>query len=355
MATPGEKAGRIYQRGSSWYVDIKNPDGSRYRRSVGSNRRQAERVLANKRADLIRQESEEQAGNGPTVAACWRHYIERMKEEGKPATIVTISTGRKRWAELERKSVSNLTQLEIDTIVDDMSCAVTTKNTSIKLLRAALRRSKKDGLLDRIPVALTERKHVVPLPITLSSEEFRRLFSACKGYRAQTLVMTARFAGLRHSEVRHLVLSDLDFDRGLLYVTAKPEHGWSPKNYQERPVPMVDYLATTLKAHVAAMGPRPSGLADNVPDWLFPGYRGSGPLTHVTTWGYVKAAYKAAKIGGDRPGMHRLRKTWATNLLKTCDLGTLMRLGGWNSLETVKRYIGSDDDAARAAIDAQEF
>lgn len=32
-----------------------------------------------------------------------------------------------------------------------------------------------------------------------------------------------------------------------------------------------------------------------------------------------------------------------------------MRLGGWHSLKTVERYIGNDTDAAREAIDSQEF
>ena len=354
MAAPVKKPGRIYQRGSNWYVDIKNPDGSRYRRSVGQNRRLAERVLSNKRADL-HEEEQDQSGDGPTVAACWRHYIQRIKAEGKPSTIITINTARKRWSALERKRVCNLTQIEIDTLVDNWPCAVTTKNASIKLLRAALRRAKRDGLLAHLPpVEFRERKHIVPLPLTLSAEEFRRLFSACKGYRAQTLVMVARFGGLRHSEVRHLVVSDIDSDKGVLLVTAKPEYGFSPKNYQERAVPLASVLATTLKAHIAAMPLAPNGSTDGSPDWLFPG-EGVGPLAQVTTSGYVKAAYKAAGIGGDRPGMHRLRKTWATNMLKNCGLGVLMRLGGWNSLETVKRYIGTDDDAFRAAIDAQEF
>ncbi|MBW2421926.1 MAG: hypothetical protein JRH19_25550, partial [Deltaproteobacteria bacterium] len=96
------KIGRIYQRGPMWYVDVPNPDGTRFRRSVGRNRHQAERVLANKRADLREAGAMvEEPELDPTVASCWNYYIERMVEESKPASVLNIKTNRKRWADIE--------------------------------------------------------------------------------------------------------------------------------------------------------------------------------------------------------------------------------------------------------------
>jgi len=93
-----------------------------------------------------------------------------------------------------------------------------------------------------------------------------------------------------------------------------------------------------------------------IPEWLFPGAAGDNPLSQVRTGQLVSAAYQDAGIGGHRPGLHRLRKSWATGVLrKGADLGTLMRWGGWDSLKTVEQYIGSADDAARAAIDSLDY
>ncbi len=351
------KIGRIYQRGPMWYVDVPNPDGTRFRRSVGRNRHQAERVLANKRADLREAGAMvEEPDLDPTVASCWNYYIERMVEESKPASVLNIKTNRKRWADIERKHVSRLKQDDINSIMDKMPGKPTTKNVAIKLLRAALRRSKRDKRITSIPVELDERKHVVPLPITVSKQEFRALLAACKNYRAKTLITLAMYGGLRHAECRHLTLSDINFGTMLLSITAKPEYGWSPKNYEEREIPIAPILEQTLKNHIAAMPKRSAALDElGSPRWLFPARPGNKPLTQVNTGRLVSAAYEGANIGGNRPGLHRLRKSWATNVLKTAGLGVLMRLGGWNSLETVKRYIGTDTDAARAAIESLDF
>jgi hypothetical protein len=48
----GGKIGWTHRCRSMWRFDIPNPDGTRFRRSVGSNRRSARRVLSNKREHL---------------------------------------------------------------------------------------------------------------------------------------------------------------------------------------------------------------------------------------------------------------------------------------------------------------
>lgn len=89
-----------------------------------------------------------------------------------------------------------------------------------------------------------------------------------------------------------------------------------------------------------------------MPRWMFPRHDCLLPVNRVTAWKWVRAAYADAGIGGNRPGLHRLRKSWATEVLKNSDLGTLMNLGGWNSLATVRLYISDDEEAAREAIDS---
>lgn len=355
--------GRIYKRGNQWYVDIRGADGRRLRRAAGDNRRNALRLLANLR-EKIRLAAPTNAARGdeqeepaqPTVGACWNHYIRRLEAECKPSSVGTAKYVRKRWGGLERKRVSSLQQADIDDLVDAMPGKITTANNSIKTLRAALRRAKRDGLIDAIPVRLDERKHIVPLPLTVSKQEFRVLLSGAEDYRAKTLLMLANYAGLRQQEGLFLILADIDWGKGMLSVTAKPNYGWSPKNYEEREVPLSKILFQALKNHIALMPARKKWeIENNTPEWLFIGRKTGHPMSRPTASRLIRLAFDDANIGGERPGLHRLRKTWATNVLKTSGLGVLMRLGGWNSLETVRRYIGTDDDAARAAIDSLEF
>ena len=145
--------GRIYKRGSSWVVDIIEHSGYRFRRAVGTNRAQAQRILANKQADLrdAREDTPDDGigtVEGPTVAAVWRYYISRMKAECKPATVTTVTSVQKRWAVLDNRRVYALTQDDISAVVDAMPTAITTKNTAIKIFRAALRRMVRDKKMD---------------------------------------------------------------------------------------------------------------------------------------------------------------------------------------------------------------
>ncbi len=63
----------------------------------------------------------------------------------------------------------------------------------------------------------------------------------------------------------------------------------------------------------------------------------------ITNTGYIQTLIKTtlAEHGVTEFSFHRLRHTWATRLHEAgVDLATIMALGGWRSLEGVKRYLG---------------
>ena len=69
------------------------------------------------------------------------------------------------------------------------------------------------------------------------------------------------------------------------------------------------------------------------------------------------AACKRAKIQTGRNsggvGFHTLRHTGATRMLEAgVDVKTVMRLGGWKSLDILERYLHPTDEAARTAVEA---
>lgn len=357
-----DKRGRIYERDGRFYVDIKMPDGSRFRRSSGKQLKTARSVLSRKREEI--REWEETNAPG-TFAACWSHYLKRLSIEGKKTSVATAAHRRKHWAKFERRRVATVTQTEIDQAIDDLPLTPGGKNNCIRFVRAALNRGKRDNLIGEIPFHFSQRKHVVKLPVLITNADFGLLLRAVNQAatyhhvrsRAITLLYLGFYGGLRHSEALHLEVSDIDFPDRKLRITAKADVGFSPKNWEERPIPLARPLEQALKSHLATLPLRPpsSGSADGSNhEWLFPVYKGlrviPEPTNLATSVATMRDVFRKA---GFEPGMHRLRKSFATRLLNGGgSLAVVMRTCGWTQLETVQRYLLSDDDAARAAIDS---
>jgi integrase len=352
----GKRDGQLYKKGQSWYVDIRDAKGHRIRRSMGKSKKHALRVLGNLRAEKAELSAiENPSPDEITVGQCWDYYKSCIESEGKASSVAAIKTARGRWASIEQKAVASLVQDDIKNAIDAMTVKTTSKNGSIKMLKAALNRAKFDRLLVSVPINLKERKYTKPRPLKVSKEGFRALLDKAWDHRTKTLLWLARYAGLRQQECLWLVVEDVDFDLGVIHVRSKPDYGWTVKNYEDRRVPMGGQLEQVLKTHISLL-PSLKALAceHGVPQWMFPRRDCMLPVNRVTAWKWVSAAYKDAGIGGNRPGLHRLRKSWATEFLKHSNLGTLMTAGGWNSLATVRLYISTDEEAAREATDAME-
>src|SRR5438552_19165922 len=53
--------------------------------------------------------------------------------------------------------------------------------------------------------------------------------------------------GFRKKEVTYCCWADINLKQGVVRVTAKPEHGFRPKDWEEREVPIPDRLVKSLK------------------------------------------------------------------------------------------------------------
>ena len=202
-------------------------------------------------------------------------------------------------------------------------------------LRAALRHGVEAELLPRMPCRVKKLKTVKKLPHVLTREEVDRLLAAAPG-PVDLMILLAVKAGLRHQEILHLTRDDVS--AGAVRVRAKD--GWSPKNHQEREVPVGPQLQRALTEHLRALeGP-----------WLFPCPGGGAPLFNATR--QVRACMRAAGLYTTGQGLHALRRTWATNLIGVADIETVRSLGGWADLTTVQRYVTTTTERKRAAISA---
>ena len=94
-------------------------------------------------------------------------------------------------------------------------------------------------------VGITERE-----PEVYDQDELEQFFKVCT--RAQsTLFKTFLLTGFREDKVMYLYWSDLDFDRGTVRVTAKPEFDFTVKDYEERTVavPYDNLMGELFKLH----------------------------------------------------------------------------------------------------------
>jgi len=169
------------------------------------------------------------------------------------------------------------------------------------------------------------------LPRYLSEEEMHRLFEAVKGSpRDSAMVHVLAFAGLRVSELCHLELDDIEFERNILHVR-------SGKGDKDREVVLEDRTRVAIDRYLTERT-----LAGEASPRLF----AVGP---VTVERIVRRGAVAAGIPR-RVTPHMLRHTLATALLsRGCDIRYIQKLLGHASVATTQIYTHVDTNALREA------
>jgi integrase len=244
-----------------------------------------------------------------------------------------------------RAKASKLNRADIDEFVAArLGEGVTraTVNGGLKTLLAALRWGVDARMIEELPCGVKLLKVGRKIPVTLSEADLGRLLDVADARCALALLIAAR-SGLRHQEILHLTWRDVDFTESVLRVTGK--RGWTTKSHHEREVPMGGELHRALtEAKRSSKSP-----------WLFPGSTPEAPMWSMTL--EIRVVFRAADLydRANKPGLHQLRRTWATELLgRGADIETVRQLGGWADLTTVQRYVGSTDSRKRAAIELLE-
>jgi integrase len=166
-----------------------------------------------------------------------------------------------------------------------------------------------------------------------SNEELERLFAHCSGedwLAFQTLLMT----GLRESELCWLTWDDVVLEPGRECVLVRAKPGFTPKDYEQREVPLPPALAEALRR------------LKRRDVFVFPA-RSGGLERHLLR--RLKQAAKRAGVEGAT--LHRFRHTYATRLLENgADVVTVQRLLGHSDLETTQQYLNPDVERKRAAV-----
>jgi integrase/recombinase XerD len=187
------------------------------------------------------------------------------------------------------------------------------------------------------PRATKPRTKKPRLPKFLHPDEAARLLSAAtdRSQRDRTLVAVGLYCGLRVAEIVGLDVADVDLAERTVYVA----HG---KGDKERYVPIPAEVVPTLRAWI---GDRRRG-------WLFPGRKPGSHLTTRAVRYLVTDAAAAAGVDRIRVSPHKLRHSYATQLVENgADLQEVQELLGHSKIETTTIYAKVSRRRLRAAAD----
>lgn len=181
----------------------------------------------------------------------------------------------------------------------------------------------------QLPVIRKRRK----LPVVLSKKEMAAMMNISCLISHRVMIAVLYGCGLRCAEVRHIKLTDIDFDRAMLHVRQS-------KGRKDRYVPLGKTLPSILEKYIEIRKPVL---------WLFPGQR-SGRRNRFSAvfepqygqrtvqWAIQRAAQLA---GITKPvNVHSLRHTYATHLLEDgVNILTIKELLGHAHVRTTMIYL----------------
>lgn len=282
-----------------------------------------------------------------TLEEAWELYLTALRTDknARPATIrgYTRATNQLMAFFGRAFDVSELTKEHIQNYIKARrghQCTTGTINADLRSLSAIINYLVDPlELLPAVPVKIKQMKDAKKTPTYLTKEELDKLLSVSNP-TLQLVFIIAADAGLRHSEIAYLQRQDISLSAREIHIHIKHNSRgdliFAPKNRQERVVPMVKRVHQRLSEYMEKMQDK----RDEA--WLFMGYEGTTRRDGFQD--QVQRAFRAAGlyIPRRRPGLHMLRRTFATRLVNTMDLKTLQTVGGWNSLAVLERYLGTD-------------
>jgi len=253
-------------------------------------------------------------------------YLDHVSATGCEKPYTTRTSTKPRLVAFGRQfGDTDLMGINGETIVKWLSslpCKVSTKHAYLRVLSAALNRSRRLGW--EVPALGIKPKDlgraVVEEQTPLTKEQDEQLIERAKTHSLGSAIMLARFAGLRLQEFLRLEWPDIDFEFDLIHVRAKP--GWSPKNHQERSIPMHHVMKDFLTQRQQRTGP--VVVKHNGQPY------GRPPRTALVTL-FKKLGIKGA--------WHVLRHTFCTRMLENgSDIYQVSKLMGHNDVAVTQRY-----------------
>jgi integrase/recombinase XerD len=319
----------------AYYIEWRN-GSKRHRQSVGKNaqdaqaqrlRKEAELNAKNHGVELAHVNGDNRVTLGDAVSA----YLSETKVLKRPATFSAYSLALRNFTDACSKTyLDQITRDDLIVFRKYLADAKLADRTSHNRFEHVLSFLKANGI-----VKLARKgdwpKFVQQEPESYEPEELEKFFSACDE-EEYAFFQFHLMTGFRKKEVAYTAWSDVDLKNGVVRVTSKPEHGFRPKDWEEREVPIPDKLVATLKKWAKKSRGK----------FVFPTRNGT-PRTHRTQLlELCKAVAERAKLNPDEFWLHKFRATFATMHLQAgVDLRTVQVWLGHKDLESTMRYLKS--------------
>jgi integrase/recombinase XerD len=173
-------------------------------------------------------------------------------------------------------------------------------------------------------------KYVQQEPDSYEDEELAKFFAACDE-EERVFFEFYLMTGFRKKEVTYCGWSDVDLKNGVVRVTAKPEYGFRPKDWEEREVPIPDKLIESLKKWAKNRTGSPL---------VFPTRNGTPRKHRTQLLELCKTIARRAGLDPEDFFLHKFRATFATKHLQAgVDLRTVQMWLGHKDLESTMRYL----------------
>lgn len=198
-----------------------------------------------------------------------------------------------------------------------------------------------DGLHDIGRIKPVKLPKVEDLKIPTVAEE-RKVLAACGHPRDRLIVETLLATGLRVSELCALHTDDLVIsDPSYLRVTKSVHNLATTKNRKHRRVTFRASYATLPRRLAAYIEKdRPANVVDRC---IFLSLR--KPYEPLSPFGVEKLCAKLGDATGVECNPHLLRHTWATRMVDDgADKFHLMEVGGWESVQMLRRYYSASNN-----------
>lgn len=308
----------LRRRGGVWWIDFCAPSGERIRRSAGT----ANKALAQELLDRLKAESWRIAKLGERPQRTWNDAVVRWLKESAHKATIQMDKAHLRWLDryLGGMALSAITRNRLEQLIE-AKLAEGVKNATVnrlmEVVRAILRRCANQWeWVDRVPSVrmLKEPKRRIRF---LRREEALRLHAELPEHLGVMMAFSLA-TGLRKANVTGLQWTQVDLERRLAWV-----HPDQAKARKAIAVPLNEEAIAIIRQQ-----------QDRHPTHVF-SYDGQ-PIRQVSTKAWY-AALNRAGISDFR--WHDLRHTWASwHVQNGTPLHALQELGGWESVEMVRRY-----------------
>lgn len=315
----------VYKRGSIFWIEVRGPDGTRFRESTGTGDKATALAYHDRRLAEI------EAGQSKPLTwddATKRWFAERTDKRSLDRDESIVRWLDQHWS---GKVFSTITDSDVRKVVEQKRAETSQSNAShyLKFIKSLFNRSVDWGWVAASPVRMKNYPAAKGKVRFLAEDELRRLLTELP-HHLRVMAEFSVLTGLRMSNVTGLRWDRVDMQRKIAWV-----EGTEYKSKRDHGIPLSERAMEILR-----------GEWGNNPNYVFT-YQGC-PVQNTNTAAWQKALQRAG-IKDFR--WHDLRHTFASyHALNGTPLLTLKALGGWQTLEMVNRYAHLSAEGTRQYV-----